>query len=260
MPAVLALFAHPDDIEFVAAGTLLRLKDIGWQVHYCNLANGCCGSTTTDRIETAAIRRSESERSAKLLGATYYPPIYDDLSIFYNADSLAKVASIVRQAKPAIVLTHAAVDYMEDHMETCRLAVSATFAKGVRNFASTPEHASFEGDVAIYHAQPHGNRTPMNDIVRPGVAIPIDAVIHRKIAMLECHQSQQLWLQASQGMNSYLQTMLDLGQEVAHLSTPSRSGCQYAEGWHKHLHLGFGAPDFDPLSQLFNTKNVDTSR
>ena len=256
MPAVLALFAHPDDIEFVAAGTLLRLKDIGWQVHYCNLANGCCGSTTADRIETAAIRRIESERSAALLGATFHPSICDDLSIFYNAESLAKVASIVRQAKPSIVLTHAAVDYMEDHTETCRLAVSATFAKGVRNFASIPECDCFDGDVAIYHAQPHGNRTPMNEIVGPSIAIPIDTVVHRKIAMLECHQSQQHWLQATQGMNSYLQTMLDLGQEVAHLSNLSLAGCQYAEGWHKHLHLGFGAPDFDPLSQLLNAKNV----
>lgn len=250
MPSVLALFAHPDDIEFVAAGTLLRLKDLGWQVHYCNLANGCCGSTTTDRSETAAIRRRESEHSAQLLGATYYPPLCDDLSIFYNADTLAKIASIVRKSKPSVVLTHAAVDYMEDHMETCRLAVSATFAKGIRNFASTPDHPSFEGDVAIYHAQPHGNRTPMNELVRPTLAIPIDSVIQRKIAMLECHQSQQAWLQATQGMNSYLQAMLDLSKEVAQLSTLSRTECQYAEGWHKHLHLGFGAPDFDPLAQL----------
>ena len=36
-PAVLAVFAHPDDIEFVAAGTLLRLREAGWQIHYLNL-------------------------------------------------------------------------------------------------------------------------------------------------------------------------------------------------------------------------------
>lgn len=256
MPSVLALFAHPDDIEFVAAGTLLLLKDLGWQIHYCNLANGCCGSTTTDRTDTAAIRRTESERSAQLLGATYYPPICDDLNIFYNPKALAMVASIVRQAKPSIVLTHAAIDYMEDHMETCRLAVSATFAKGVRNFACTPERPSFEGDVAIYHAQPHGNRTPLNEIVRPSITIPIDTVMPRKIAMLECHQSQQLWLQTTQGMNSYLQTMLELGEEVVQLSAKQREECRYGEGWHKHLHLGFGAADFDPLDQLFQ---VDSS-
>ncbi len=248
MPSVLALFAHPDDIEFVAAGTLLLLKDLGWQIHYCNVANGCCGSAVTDRIETAAIRGMESQRSANLLGATYYPPFCDDLDIFYNRENLAKVAAIVRQAKPSVILTHAVADYMEDHMETCRLAVTAAFTKGIPNFASNPVSSSFDGDVAIYHAQPHGNRTPMGEFVPPKIAIAIDSVIDRKLAMLECHRSQQQWLQSTQGMNSYLQTMLELGEEVAKLG---KVESKYAEGWRKHLHLGFSAEQFDPLGDLF---------
>jgi len=195
---------------------------------------------------------NQNARHNSLVRHTIHP--FDDLNIFYNPDSLAKVASIVRQAKPSIVLTHAAIDYMEDHMETCRLAVSATFAKGVRNFACTPERPSFEGDVAIYHAQPHGNRTPLNEIVRPGITIPIDTVMQRKIAMLECHQSQQLWLQTTQGMNSYLQTMLELGEEVTQLSAIKKTESRYAEGWHKHLHLGFGSRDFDPLAQFLKNE------
>ena len=248
MPSVLALFAHPDDIEFVAAGTLLLLKDLGWEIHYCNIANGCCGSTVTDRDETAAIRRVESERSARLLEAHYYPPFCDDLDIFYNRENLAKVAAIVRQAKPNIVLTHAASDYMEDHMEACRLAVTAAFAKGIPNFKSNPIEPSFDGDVAIYHAQPHGNRSPSGEIVIPKLAIPIDVVLERKLAMLDCHKSQQQWLQATQGMNSYLQAMLELGGEVAKLANLE---CKAAEGWHKHLHLGLGANEYDPLAKLF---------
>ena len=250
MPSVLALFAHPDDIEFVAAGTLLLLKDLGWQIHYCNLANGYGGSKLTDRKQTATIRLAESQRAAQLLDATFYPPICDDLDIFYNAENLAKVASIVRQSKPSVVLTHAPVDYMEDHMETCRLAVTATFAKGIPNFASIPSYPSFDGDVAIYHAQPHGNRTPMGEVVYPKLAIPVDSVIDRKLALLNCHQSQQQWLQTTQKMNSYLTTMLELGEEVSKLS---KLECKYAEGWHKHLHLGFGAQAFDPLSELLHS-------
>jgi LmbE family N-acetylglucosaminyl deacetylase len=248
MPSALALFAHPDDIEFVAAGTLLLLKDLGWDIHYCNIANGCCGSTVTDRTETVAIRRIESERSAQLLGARYYPPFCDDLDIFYNRENLAKVAAIVRQAKPEILLTHAASDYMEDHMETCRLAVTAAFAKGIPNFQCNPIETSFDGQVAIYHAQPHGNRSPSGETVFPKLAISIDSVLDRKLALLECHKSQQQWLQSTQGMNSYLQTMLELGHEVAKLANLD---CKAAEGWHKHLHLGFGASDFDPLSKMF---------
>ena len=248
MPSVLALFAHPDDIEFVAAGTLLLLKDLGWQIHYCNLANGCCGSNVTDRTQTAAIRLAESQNAAKLLDATFYPPICDDLDIFYNAENLAKVASVVRLSKPSVVLTHAPVDYMEDHTETCRLAVTASFAKGIPNFASDPSYPSFDGDVAIYHAQPHGNCTPMGEVVYPKLAIPIDSVVDRKIAMLDCHKSQQKWLQSTQKMNSYLTAMLELGKEAARLS---KLDCMYAEGWHKHVHLGFGEKSFDPLAELF---------
>ena len=249
MPSVLALFAHPDDIEFVAAGTLLLLKDLGWQIHYCNLANGCCGSKDTDRQQTAAIRLTESQNAAKLLNATFYPPICDDLNIFYNAENLAKVASVVRLSKPSVVLTHAPVDYMEDHMETCRLAVTAAFAKGIPNFASNPSYRSFDGDVAIYHAQPHGNCSPIGEVVYPKLAVPIDSVIDRKLAMLDCHKSQQKWLQSTQKMNSYLTTMLELGKEAARLS---KLNCIYAEGWRKHLYLGFGAQDFDPLAELFD--------
>lgn len=245
--SALALFAHPDDIEFVAAGTLLLLKDLGWDLHYCNIANGCCGSTTTDRQQTAAIRLSESQQSAALLGANFYPPICDDLDIFYNASNLAKIASVVRLAKPSVILTHAAVDYMEDHMQACRLAVSAAFAKGVPNFKTDPTTDAYDGEVAIYHAQPHGNRTPMNEVVVPAFAIDIDTVLDRKLAMLKCHQSQQGWLQTTQKMNSYLQTMLDLGSETARLA---RMQSRYAEGWHRHLHLGFSSSDFNPLGEL----------
>ncbi len=249
MPSALAIFSHPDDIEFVAAGTLLRLKDLGWDIHYFNIANGCCGSTVTDRQKTAEIRGSESQRSAILLGAAYYPPICDDLDVFYNAANFAKVAAVVRQANPSVILTHAASDYMEDHTETCRLAVSAAFAKGIPNFASDPIVASKEGEVALYHAQPHGNRTPLGDPVYPKLAVSIDGVLERKLAMLECHQSQQQWLQKTQKMNSYLQSMLELALEVASLAGID---CRYAEGWVKHLHLGLGGKDFDPLLQLFS--------
>jgi N-acetylglucosamine malate deacetylase 1 len=253
MRSVLAIFAHPDDIEFVAAGTLLLLKDLGWEIHYCNLANGCCGSTTTDRSETANVRLRESQASASMLGATFYPPICDDLDIFYNRINLGKVASIVRQAKPSVILTHAPLDYMEDHMETCRLVVTAAFSKGIPNFLTDPVRETYNADVAIYHAQPHGNRTPLGEIIHPDLAIDIDSVMDRKLQLLECHQSQQGWLQSTQKMNSYLQTMIDLGQEVARLG---QMNCEYAEGWRKHLHLGFGASSFDPLREALVNRSL----
>ena len=255
MPSVLALFAHPDDIEFVAAGTLALLGQRGWDIHLMNLANGCCGSTTTSREQTARIRLEEAKRAASHLRATHYDPIFDDLEIEYTQDAIKHLLGIIRRSKPTILLTHAPVDYMEDHMQTCRLAVTAAFAKGVPNYPdpSDPLYTqAFYSDIAIYHAQPHGNRTPLGQSVRPQLGVFVDSVMETKRAMLAEHRSQQQWLKESQGMNSYIQTMLDLGSEVADLIAASGAAAlpgKYAEGWTRHLHLGFSAKPFDPLKE-----------
>lgn len=250
MPSALAIFAHPDDIEFVAAGTLLQLKDLGWDIHYMNLANGCCGSNTLSAEETASVRQQESRRAAALLGATYHPSICNDLEIDFTQSNIRKLCAIVRSARPTIVLTHAPVDYMEDHMQTCRLVLTAAFARGAPNYPSEPPCPAWDGDLAIYHAQPHGNRNPLGQFVSPQIAIAIDQVIDRKMEMLQQHQSQQAWLQASQGLNSYCQTMLDLGNELAQRM---KLKCRYAEGWRRHLHLGYASTDIDPLSEALKT-------
>ena len=64
MPTAIAIAAHPDDIEFLMSGTLMRLKDAGYEIHYWNLADGCCGSAVTNREQTASIRREEAIAAA----------------------------------------------------------------------------------------------------------------------------------------------------------------------------------------------------
>jgi LmbE family N-acetylglucosaminyl deacetylase len=263
MPSVLALFAHPDDIEFVAAGTLALLSKRGWDIHLMNLANGCCGSTTTSREETARIRLVEAKQAAGHLHATHYEPIFNDLDIAYTQDAIIHLLGILRRAQPSIILTHAPVDYMEDHMQTCRLAVTAAFAKGVPNYPDPSDARyldAYYSDVTIYHAQPHGNRTPLGQVVRPGLGVFVDGVMQTKQAMLAEHRSQQQWLKESQGMNSYIQTMFDLGSQVAGMFrsrvAEDRLG-RYAEGWTKHLHLGFSAKEIDPLQEALGPLAIE---
>lgn len=242
-PSVLAIAAHPDDIEFVMAGTLLRLARAGWQVHYFNIANGCCGSQQMDREECAATRLQEATQAAAAIQATFYPPICNDLEIFYDHATHARVTSIVRRAKPSIILTHSLTDYMEDHQNAARLAVGAAFARGMPNFQCDPPELAFTGETAVYHAQPHGNRDPLGNLIHPTHFVNVSDLLERKRELLAYHASQNAWLDASQQMSSYLQTMEDMGREVGLLSG------QYilAEGWRRHLHLGLSAPNFDPL-------------
>lgn len=245
MPAVLALAAHPDDIEYVMAGTLLRLRQKGWEPHYFNLCSGNCGSLEMDGPTTARTRLAEARASAVLMGAAFHPPIARDLELVYSTPLLRRVTAVVRAVNPTIVLTHSTVDYMEDHMMAARLAVTAAFAKNIPNFASEPAIPGAPGDVAVYHAMPHGLQGPLREEFTPDLFVDTTAVHETKLAALACHQSQQGWLAASQGMNSYLQTMDDMTREMGR-----RSGrFTHAEGWRRHLHLGLSQHLFDPLAE-----------
>ena len=125
-----AVAAHPDDIEFVMSGTLMHLKEAGYELHYMNVANGCCGTTEYSRNEIATIRREEGKAAAEFIGATFHESLTNDLEIFYDKATLSSLASVMREVRPGIVLTHSPTDYMEDHVNTCRLTVTALFARG----------------------------------------------------------------------------------------------------------------------------------
>lgn len=239
--SVLAIAAHPDDIEFCMAGTLLRLIEKGWEAHYFNVANGCCGSTSMDPEQCAAVRLGEAQRAAQLVPAHFYAPIRNDLEVFYDRETHREVAEVVRRARPSIILTHALQDYMEDHQNAARLAVGGAFVRAVPNFPCPAP--TYDAPVAIYHAQPHGNRDPYGRVVVPTHFVDTNGCIDRKCELLSCHESQAKWLDETQGMGSYVDTMVELGAEVGRMS----QRFEKAEGWRRHLHLGFAEEDFDPL-------------
>ncbi len=243
-PAVLAIFAHPDDIEFVAAGTLLHLREAGWRLHYLNLSGGDCGSMTTGPGETRTIREQEGRAAAAILGAEFHESLASDLCIFYEERLLRRLAAVVRQVQPQIVLTHSPEDYMEDHMNTARLAVTAAFARGMPNFTTDPAVAPITGDVAVYHAMPHGLCDGLRRPVVPDLFVDTTAVQPVKRQALAAHASQKEWLDATQGMDSYL----DAGDEAARAVGRMSGRFEYAEGWRRHLHLGLAATDDDPLA------------
>jgi LmbE family N-acetylglucosaminyl deacetylase len=242
-PSAIAIAAHPDDIEFYMAGTLLLLRRAGYQTHYFNLAGGNCGSTEHDGSTTRRLRRREANAAAAVLGAHFHPSLTADLEIQYNPDMVRRIAAVIREVRPVIVLTHSPQDYMEDHTNTARLAVTAAFARGMPNFQTNPRRRAVTGDLALYHAMPHGLRDPLRRRVVPGAFVNTTAVHSTKLKALAQHQSQQNWLEASQGLNSYLATMEQISREVGSMSRRFK----HAEGWRRHLHLGFSANEIDPL-------------
>lgn len=228
------------------AGTLLQLKAAGWDIHYLNVSTGNMGSTVMSAAETARVRRKEGQAAAKMLGAKWYAPFCDDIMIFYNEENIRRLTAVVRAARPSVVLTHALADYMEDHMIVARLAVTATFSRGIPNFRSLPQRAPDLTPCTIYHAMPHGQCTPLRVPVKPELLVDTTSVHATKRASLACHASQKEWLDKTQGQESYLKTMdgfsLALGRQSKKF--------QHAEGWIRHLHYGFGAESDDPLREV----------
>lgn len=241
----MAIAAHPDDIEFMMAGTLVLLKNAGYEIHYMNLSSGNCGSIENDSLTTAQIRLQEAQNSARILGAEFHPPICNDFEIFYELEALKKLSGIIRKVKPNIILTHSPLDYMEDHMNACRLAVTAAFVRGVPNFkTSFPAVSNY--NCAVYHSLPHGLLDPLGQKVLPEIFIDTESVHQIKRKALNAHRSQKNWLENSQNMNSYIAAMEEFSIKIGVMS----EGFAHAEGWRRRIHFGFSEPEFDPLKEL----------
>lgn len=245
-PVALAAAAHPDDIEFMFAGTLLRLKEAGCEIHMWNLANGSCGTTQYGKDEIIRLRRAEAEASAAVAGAAYHPPLCDDLMVYYTHDLVIRAAAVVREVRPTLMLIPSPQDYMEDHMNTCRILVTAAFVRGMRNLACDPPTPPWDGHTVLYHGLPHGLRDGLRRFVRSGQYVDIAPVLATKRDMLSQHKTQKEWLDASQGIGAYIQQMEEFALDVGRMS----GRFEYAEGWRRHSHWGFGAPEADPLGEF----------
>lgn len=249
-PSAIAIAAHPDDIEFVMAGTLCRLREAGYETHYLNISTGSCGSLVMKPAQLRKVRRGEAMNAARLLGAQFHESGADDLEILYTVPLLRWLTGVIRKIQPTIVLTHSPDDYMEDHMNASRLAVTAAFARAIPNFKAARGGPISPGDVTIYHAMPVGLQDQLRRRVEAGAYVDTTSVQKTKLAALACHKSQDGWLQATQGMSSYLRSMEETSREVGRRSRRFR----HAEGWRRHSHMGYCAADADPLRDALGDK------
>jgi LmbE family N-acetylglucosaminyl deacetylase len=248
-PRVFALGCHPDDIEFMMGGTLLLLKQAGCELHYMTVANGSCGTTELSVEEIVRIRRQESYNAAMYIGATYYESLVNDLEVFYTQELIRQVTARIRKIKPDIMLIPSPEDYMEDHSNTARIAVTAAFCRGMPNYWSIPPEPPIQHDVVLYHALPYGLTDGLRRRIVPDFFVDVTSVMDGKEQMLACHASQKKWLDVSQGFDAYLLTMRQMIAEVGNMSGKFR----YAEGWRRHSHLGYARQEIDPLQDILQT-------
>src|SRR3954471_11974496 len=100
-PTALAVLAHPDDAEFLCAGTLARLKtEHGWDIHIASMTPGDCGSAEYGPEEISRIRRGEGKAAAAAIGATYHCLEERDLRVIYTEPALEKVTRLLQALRP----------------------------------------------------------------------------------------------------------------------------------------------------------------
>src|SRR5437763_8658933 len=95
-PIVLSVLAHPDDAEFLCAGTLLRLRrEHGWEVHVATMTPGDCGSAELPPEKIARVRRGEGAAAAAVIGGTYHCVEERDLRVIYTEAALETLVKLI---------------------------------------------------------------------------------------------------------------------------------------------------------------------
>jgi LmbE family N-acetylglucosaminyl deacetylase len=257
MPTVLALMAHPDDIEMTCAGTLVLLRRAGWDVHMATMTPGDLGSSRLGPEEIATVRRAEAAASAALLDAPYTCLEYRDLMITCDADTKRRVSALLRTVGPDLLLTPHPRDYMEDHIQTGIVVREAAFVSTMPNWTASlggREVPPCARIPATLYADPIGQVDQLGHRVGAGYAVDVTDVIEAKEQMLAVHESQRSWLREQHGEDEYLRWMRRCGRERARDFGATR--VRYAEGFTQHRAHGF--PGEDPLTPVLGRRRVKT--
>ncbi len=205
---ILAIHAHPDDIEFQCAGTLALLAERGHAIVCATMTPGDCGSREHGPDAIAAIRRGEAAEAAKKIGAAYECLEFRDLSIVIDNASKRRVTEAIRRHRPDLVFTAPPVDYMDDHEATSRLVRDACFN------ASCPNYSTREWDPApatekipyLFYVDALEGVDHFGRPIPPHCYVDTTGVFATKQEMLACHASQREWLRAQHGVDEYLES------------------------------------------------------
>ncbi len=203
---VLAIHAHPDDVEFQCAGTLALLRQAGCQVTIATMTPGDCGSAEHDAEAIAAIRRAEAKAAADLIGADYLCLEFRDLAIFNDDESRRRVVECLRRTRADIILSAPPVDYLCDHEMTSLLVRDACFAAPIPNYVTRQwEPARPLSKIPhLYYVDALEGADRDGKPQSAGFHVDVTRVYDLKRKMLACHASQRNWLLKQHGIDEYL--------------------------------------------------------
>lgn len=218
---ILAVGAHPDDLEILCAGTLARYAAEGHTVSMAHVCSGHLGHYRMPPEELVPIRRGEAAAAAAVIGAETLTLDLPDAGAFGDAPEQRRaMVDLIRQARPDVILTHAPGDYMPDHVAVSQLVFDASFAATLPHLATT--HPCHPKVAPLYHFD-----TLAGTGFEPEEYVDVTPVMDVKRRMLAQHQSQLTWLKEHDGID-----VMEFMEALARVRG-IQCGVRFAEGFRR---------------------------
>lgn len=175
---ILAIGAHPDDVELICGGTLIRAQMLGRRIGILDLSAGELGSRGSPEI-----RAREAEKSARLMGVSVRENLrLPDGGIVNTPETRAKIAVVIRRLKPSIVITHSLHGRHPDHPVVAQLARDGSFVAGLSKVeAGFPAHRPRK----VLHALSF-----REDNEKPTFVVDISESFEKKLEAVSAYSSQ----------------------------------------------------------------------
>lgn len=125
---VLAIAAHPDDVEITSGGLMIKMHKLGRKTGILDLTKGESGTFGDDQT-----RMKEAEAAAKVMGLSYRHFLgLPDSAIEYNQENKLKIAQVIRDTTPELVILPHWEQRHPDHLACSRLGYDACFLAGLK--------------------------------------------------------------------------------------------------------------------------------
>lgn len=242
MAVILAVHAHPDDLDILAGGSLAYLSSVGHRVVMATATAGEGGSAEAGPDETGRTRKAEAAASAAHIKAEYRCLGFPDLGVFNDDASRRAVTELLREVRPDVVITGSPADYHPDHEAISLLARDACFAAPVANYR-TGGAAALAGIPALYFTDAIGNRDRDGHRLKRDFGVDITRQFAVKRAMIAEHRSQVAWVAKQHGVADFLADTEAWSRHVG-----ADFGVAYAEGFRQYRHTPY--PKATVLQQL----------
>jgi N-acetylglucosamine malate deacetylase 1 len=230
---ILAIGAHPDDVELNCGGTLAKYKKQGHEIFIALTTSGNIGSNSRTREEIAAIRENEQLEAAKVTGAKVRFMRYDDEGLQDTPESRRSVLNAIRWANPDVIFTHYTTDKSTDHAMTSKIVSEVMLSIGAKNVPS--DEKPIDKVPSLFYWD-----TSAGIGFLPEVYVDISDFADIKKEALRKHVSQFEW------MSRFMDDELDSFMDILGKFRGMQAGFSYGEAFIGHRIHGF-MPNFKLL-------------